>query len=86
MNPKTKEFREQIANDFIKCLEEKEYAWKKGWRAASTIPQNAVTGARYNGVNRFSLTLLCMQKGYEFGWGGVQRMEYSGLNVCVPQF
>lgn len=64
MNPKTKEFREQVANQFIKALEENEYNWKKGWKAAPTIPQNAVSGAKYNGINRFTLTMLCMEKGY----------------------
>ena len=59
MNQQTKEFREKIADEFIKSLEEKQLDWKKNWKALSSLPQNAVTNATYRGLNRFNLTFLC---------------------------
>lgn len=59
MNQKTKEFRQKIADEFVKCLSEKQYGWKKGWKAFD-MPQNAVTGGEYNGINRFRLMLYLM--------------------------
>jgi len=59
MNQQTKDFREKIANEFIKSLEEEKLDWKKNWKALSSAPQNAVTNATYKGLNRFNLTFLC---------------------------
>lgn len=55
----TKEFREQIANEFIKCLEENQLDWKKGWNSLKVEPCNAATGAKYKGVNKFKILMLC---------------------------
>lgn len=65
MNQQTKEFREKIANEFIKSLEEKQLDWKKNWKVLSTLPQNAVTNATYKGLNRFYLSLLREANGWE---------------------
>lgn len=59
----TKEFREKIAQEFIKSLQEEELDWKKQWKGLSA-PVNGVTGKQYKGINRFWLSIM-MQ---EFGW------------------
>lgn len=65
MNKMTKEFRDKIAEMFIKSLEENQLQWKKNWKALNVLPQNAVTGAAYRGANRFFLSILCEANGWQ---------------------
>lgn len=55
---KTKEYREKVASEFINSLSEKELEWKKQW-AGHSVPVNS-NGRKYNGINRFYLTILMM--------------------------
>lgn len=58
MNQKTKEFREKISQMFIHALEEKDGIWKKNWSGSrGGPPVNAITGKKYQGINRFYLKL-----------------------------
>jgi antirestriction protein ArdC len=63
MNEKTKEFRQKISESFIKSLEENQLEWKKGWKVQSMLPVNATNNRMYNGINRFWLCLVAMDKG-----------------------
>ncbi len=65
MNEKTKEFRQQVAEVFIKSLEEKQLDWKKGWNGPSMYPVNALSNKRYKGVNKFWLGMIAMERGTE---------------------
>lgn len=65
MNARTKEFREKIANEFVKVLEENPLTWKKSWQANQLLPHNAVTGRKYNGINMFYLNLLAKDNMWE---------------------
>ena len=65
MNQMTKDFRNNIAQLFIKSLEENQLNWKKSWSSLNSLPENAITGASYKGVNRFYLTFLCDMNGWE---------------------
>lgn len=64
-NQMTKDFRNNIAQMFIRSLEEKQLSWKKNWSAIGLLPQNAVTGKNYKGINRFYLKFLCEQNGWK---------------------
>ena len=65
--PKNKdEFRQELANNFIKVLEEDGLTWTKEWATnSSDAPANAVTGACYRGVNAFNLRMIAYLRGYE---------------------
>ena len=63
--PQSKEeFRKQMAEEFIKVLEEKELDWRKSWSGEMFAQQNGITHAKYRGTNAFWLALVSMQKGY----------------------
>lgn len=61
---KSKEFREQIANKFIKVLEEKPLEWKKSWFQA-TAERNGITLKPYRGLNVLSLGSARLNRGFE---------------------
>lgn len=60
----TKEFREQISEMFVNCLEEDGLNWKKGWKGLNA-PERGVSGEQYKGVNRFYLSVLMMKNGWD---------------------
>ena len=63
---KRKIFRENLADQFLHVLEAKQMDWIKEWQSSSLkIPFNGVTARQYKGVNRFSLILTSLVKGYE---------------------
>ena len=80
MNKKTKEFREQLAEYFVKSLEEKQLGWKKNW--ITKLPVNAVTGKKYKGINRFYLSLKMMEKGNKDPrWATFKQIQDKGWKV-----
>ena len=64
MKNKTKEFRQHIADTFIKSLKEKPIEWKKEWQGISIVPINGTTDRKYTGLNRFWLQHEMVQKGW----------------------
>lgn len=56
--------RNEIAQSFVHLLEEKGLEWKQGWSGLDMLPRNGVTGAVYNGMNRFQLFMLGLERGY----------------------
>ena len=48
---KTKEYREKIAEAFLKSLQEDPVCWKQQWKSLSYIPRNLVTEKPYRGIN-----------------------------------
>lgn len=62
MDAKTKAFRADIAELFIKSLEKPEVTWQQDWMSGS--PRNAYTGNQYRGLNLFSLYLYSRARGY----------------------
>lgn len=82
MNQKTKEYREKIAEQFIKALEEKQLDWKKEWKGFTSCPKNAATGARYNGINRFWLSLMADSKRSEDNrWATFKQIQDKGWKL-----
>lgn len=59
MNQKTIDYREQVAEEFVKALEEDPLQWKKTWNTGVRgIPVNATNSRRYSGINNLYLRLL----------------------------
>lgn len=70
--------RKQLVDEILKNLESGTGLWRQGWRI-SGAPVSAITGKRYNGVNRLFLTAASMQKGYSDNrWLTYNQMEEKG--------
>lgn len=82
MNRKTSEFREKVADMFVKSLQENALDWKKGWQSVNQLPQNAVTGKNYKGLNRFWLSLVAQVKGLDDPrWATFRQIQDKGWKL-----
>lgn len=82
MDQKTNEYRKAVADAFIKSLQENELQWKKGWHTAATVPQNAITGKTYKGLNRFFLTLQSMANNItDPRWATFKQIQDKGWHL-----
>lgn len=64
MTPKNRaEYRELLAKEFLRSLSEKGLDWKRGWNRSG--PMNAVTKREYHGINRFYLSMVAWNRGYQ---------------------
>ena len=78
---KRKEYRERLAEEFIHLLEEKELDWKQEWRGRD-IPMNVMSGKAYKGSNRFYLSLIAAQRGYDDPrWATFQQIKTAGWHL-----
>lgn len=80
--------RTQMAQQFLDALNQSRLPWKACWQQA--LPQNAITGKPYHGVNAMNLSFMADAKGYkdprwctykqaqEKGWQ-VRKGEHSSL-------
>lgn len=50
-----KTFREEIAEDFVKSLEEDNLVWIKGWNGGTGAPLNFARDKEYKGINKLYL-------------------------------
>lgn len=71
------EFRRELAEKFSHVLEQNRLDWIKGWDApAIGSPENAVTGRKYSGVNRFTLALTSMANNYsDSRWATMRQIQ-----------
>ena len=70
--------RKQLVDEVLKNLESDAGLWKQGWKA-SGVPVSAITGKRYNGVNRMFLAYASMLRGYtDNRWMTFNQMEEKG--------
>lgn len=77
MVTKKKNFREEMADIFIKCLEEEPIKWFKSWNFSKTgRPINEKTHKEYQGINLFYLKLMENENGY----GDNRFMTYKQAN------
>ncbi len=95
MTNKTKEFRQSIADAFIKALEEHPIDWKKMWRC-DNIPQNGLRKIPYKGLNRMMLSLRQNAEGWEDsrwytfkqikdnGWHLIKGSKHSTVEYWMP--
>ena len=61
---KTKDFRRQIADRFIKSLQENPKTWRKEW-FSKRPPFNGAKGNEYKGINRLWLSHLMETNGWD---------------------
>lgn len=77
--------RKLLVDAIINNLESGNLLWSQGWRN-SGAPVSAVTGKRYNGVNRIFLTIASMQRGYaDNRWMTFRQMEEKGWHFKVDE-
>lgn len=70
--------RKQLVDEILKNLESGSGLWKQGWQTTGA-PVSAITGKRYNGVNRLFLTAAMMSKGYSDNrWLTYNQMKEKG--------
>ena len=70
--------RKQLVDQILKNLESGAGLWQQGWQTTGT-PISAISGKRYNGVNRLFLTAAAMLKGYNDNrWLTYKQMEEKG--------
>lgn len=70
--------RKQLVDEVLKNLESGAGLWKQGWKV-SGVPISAITGKRYNGVNRMFLAYATMLRGYtDNRWVTFNQMEKKG--------
>lgn len=82
MNQTTKEYRQKIAESFVKSLEEEQLDWKKNWKGMSHLPENAITGKRYKGINSFWLSFRNMQTGSDDPrWATFKQIQDAGWKL-----
>lgn len=54
--------RQELADMFINSLQEGKLPWRACWKI--TVPENAVTHARYRGINQLLLSYVAETRGY----------------------
>ena len=55
--------RKQIVDEVIKNLESGVGLWQPGWSMPG-VPESAITGKKYRGVNNFLLSFVSLQRQY----------------------
>lgn len=80
---KTKEYRDKLAEEFIRILEEKELDWKKEWNGSGAgAPRNGYSGYQYKGINRFYLNLAALRRGYQDSrWCTYRQVQEKGWKL-----
>lgn len=70
--------RKQLVDEILNNLKNSNSLWRQGWRVTGA-PVSAISGKRYNGVNRLFLSAAMMQKGYSDNrWLTFKQMEEKG--------
>ncbi|MCM1441244.1 MAG: ArdC family protein, partial [Roseburia sp.] len=70
--------RKQLVDEILNNLKNNKSLWRQGWRITGA-PISAITGKRYNGVNRLFLSAAMMQRGYSDNrWLTFKQMEEKG--------
>jgi antirestriction protein ArdC len=70
--------RKVLVDQVMKNLESGNGLWTPGWKM-SGVPESAVTGKKYHGVNNFYLTIISMMKGYSDNrWATFKQIEDKG--------
>ena len=77
--------RKQLVDAVLKNLENGVGLWKQGWSGGGA-PVSAITGKRYNGVNRIFLMLASMERGYSDNrWLTYKQMEDKGWHFKTDE-
>ena len=67
--------RKQIVDEVIKNLEDGVGLWQPGWSMPG-VPESAITGKKYRGVNNFLLSFVAMARQYsDTRWATFNQMK-----------
>ena len=67
--------RKALVETILQNLENGDGLWKQGW-VNTGVPESAITGKQYHGINNFYLTLISIIKGYSDNrWLTYKQME-----------
>lgn len=70
--------RKQLVDEILNNLQNNKSLWRQGWHVTGA-PVSAISGKRYNGVNRLFLSAAMMQRGYSDNrWLTFRQMEEKG--------
>ncbi len=70
--------RKRLFDTIMSNLENNHSLWRQGWRVTGA-PVSAITGKRYNGVNRLFLSAATMERGYSDNrWLTYNQMKEKG--------
>lgn len=70
--------RKQLVDTIMANLENNHSLWRQGWKV-SGAPVSAISGKRYNGINRLYLTSATMERGYSDNrWLTYNQMKEKG--------
>lgn len=70
--------RQRLVDAIMANLENNHSLWRQGW-VASGAPVSAISGKRYNGVNRLFLSIATMERGYSDNrWLTYNQMKEKG--------
>lgn len=79
---KVKEYREKIADAFIKSLEEEPKNWQKKWKGIGSKPVNAATKKPYKGINRLWLGYVQSSSGTDDPrWCTFKQAKQQGWHI-----
>ena len=72
--------RKKLVDTIMANLENNHSLWRQGWKVTGA-PVSAITGKRYNGVNRLFLTSATMERGYSDNrWLTYNQMKEKGCD------
>ena len=80
---KTNEFRDLVAKEFIRCVNESPREWKQGWfTGKSGRARNVATDKPYKGINLFYLKMVEMQLGFDDNrWATFKQIKDKGWKL-----
>ncbi|WP_297236077.1 ArdC-like ssDNA-binding domain-containing protein, partial [uncultured Flavonifractor sp.] len=71
--------RKLLYDAVMRHLENGTGIWEQGWEGGGGAPVSAITGKHYSGVNRLSLMLAALERGYSDNrWLTYKQMEDKG--------
>ena len=77
--------RKALVDQILLNLEKGDGLWKQGWRNTG-VPESAITGKRYHGINNFFLTMVSIAKGYNDNrWVTYKQMEEKGWSFKTDE-
>lgn len=95
-NDKAEIVKQQLAERFIHCLDDKKEEWSKNWKIGSGAC-NGISNRKYSGLNRFLLTFYSQEEKYEgnrfYTFNQIKEKGYhlenakgKGISVIYPMF
>lgn len=72
--------RDQMAKSFVDALQQDQLPWKACWQ--TPLPENAVNGRRYRGINSLMLSFIASQAGYaDSRWCTFKQASEKGWKI-----